>query len=32
VFVNDYSAVKEQQADYNPPKENGSKTYEFGMK
>lgn len=25
MFVNDYSAVKEQQAEYNPPKQNGSK-------
>lgn len=24
VFVNDYSAVKEEQAEYNPPKENGT--------
>jgi UDPglucose--hexose-1-phosphate uridylyltransferase len=23
VFVNDYSAVKEQQEDYNPPEQNG---------
>lgn len=28
VFVNDYSAVKEQQAEYSPPKENGSELFE----